>query len=197
MTRPLILASSSPYRKELLARLRLPFEAISPDIDESPRAGEAPHELARRLAREKAEAVARQRPGAVVVGSDQVAICNGQLLGKPGTFERAFAQLRLMAGQTAEFWTAVAVTDGTRTFVAESTTRCVLRPLTDAEIDSYLRADLPLDTAGSAKVESLGIVLMERIDSDDPTALIGLPLITVTRLLTEFGINPLVPQAHP
>lgn len=188
---PLILASTSPYRRELLARLRLPFDVVAPNVDETARPDESPEHLALRLAREKAEAVAQAHPGKVVIGSDQVAVCDGRVLGKPGSFERAFEQLRMMAGQITQFHTAVAVTNGTRTQVEEVVTRCQLRPLADTEIEWYLRVEAPFDTAGSAKVEGLGITLMDRIESDDPTALIGLPLIATTRLLIAFGVNPL------
>src|SRR5690606_36000161 len=128
---PLILASSSPYRREQLARLRMHFEAIAPDIDETAFSGEPAEELALRLAKDKAMAVARQHPGAVVIGSDQVALCGNRVLGKPGTLERAHEQLRLMAGRQTEFHTALAVTDGNRLESASILTRCAMRPLTD------------------------------------------------------------------
>lgn len=187
----LILASTSPYRRELLARLRLPFETRAPGVDETARPGETPPALALRLAQAKAEAVAANAPGALVIGSDQVAVCDGRVLGKPGSHARAVEQLRLMSGRAVAFHSALAVTDGKRTEVADVITRCHLRVLDDAAIDAYLRADQPFDTAGSAKAESLGIALMERIDSDDPTALIGLPLIALTRMLAGFGMDPL------
>lgn len=187
----LILASSSRYRAELLARLRLPFEAITPDTDETPLPGEAAADLALRLACAKAAAVAARHPGAIVIGSDQVALCAGQLLGKPGSHERARDQLRHMAGRIAVFHTAVAVTDGKRTLTANVPTHCRLRQLDDRAIHAYLQAETPYDTAGSAKAEGLGIALMAAIQSDDPTALIGLPLIALTGLLAEFGLDPL------
>jgi len=191
----LVLASTSPYRRELLQRLRLPFQTVSPLVDETPQPAEAAQELAVRLARAKALAVSARMPGAIVIGSDQVAVCEGRLLGKPGDFARAVEQLRLMAGREVAFHTAVAVTDGMRTEEDVIITRCHLRMMTDAEIEHYLHAEQPFDTAGSAKVESLGIALMQRIESDDPTALIGLPLIAVTRMLLSFGINPLEVRA--
>jgi septum formation protein len=187
--RHLILGSSSPYRRELLQRLRLPFECHSPSIDESPQPGEAPADTARRLALAKAHAVAAQQPGAVVIGSDQVAELNGQPLGKPGTHERAVAQLRAMSGQQMHFHTAVAVLDAQGLCVGQAlnTVRVRLRTLSEAEIEHYLRAEQPYDCAGSAKVEGLGITLLEAVESDDPTALIGLPLIATTTLLRRAG----------
>jgi septum formation protein len=188
---PLILASTSPYRRELLTRLRLPFETVAPGVDETPRPGEAPADLALRLAIAKAQAVSTSRPDAIVIGSDQVATVDGQPIGKPGDFERARAQLRMLSGREVAFHTALAVTDGRRTTRASVITRCRFRDLTDAAIDAYLRAEAPFDTAGSAKAESLGIALMESISSDDPTAIIGLPLIALTGMLAQFGLDPL------
>lgn len=189
----LILASSSPYRRELLSRLRLPYTAVSPDIDETPRPGESPAELALRLSVEKARAIGSRHPGAVVIGSDQVATVDGAPIGKPGDFERARAQLQALSGRTVEFHSALAVTDGTRVLREDVVTRCRFRTLSSAAIDAYLHAEQPYDTAGSAKAESLGIALMEAIHSDDPTAIIGLPLIALTRMLLDFGIDPLQP----
>lgn len=189
----LILASSSPYRRELLSRLRLPYTAVSPDIDETPRPGEGPAELALRLSEEKARAIASRHPGAVVIGSDQVATVDGAPIGKPGDFQRARAQLQALSGRTVEFHSALAVTDGTRVLREDVVTRCRFRTLSSAAIDAYLHAEQPYDTAGSAKAESLGIALMEAIHSDDPTAIIGLPLIALTRMLLDFGIDPLQP----
>jgi len=191
----LILASSSRYRRELLSRLRLPFEAISPDVDETPRAGEAPADLALRLSVDKALAVAGRHPGRIVIGSDQVATVDGRPIGKPGDFARAQAQLRALAGRTVEFHSALAVTDGQRVEKADVVTLCRFRPLSDAAIDAYLHAEAPYDTAGSAKAESLGIVLMESVRSDDPTAIIGLPLIALTGMLAAFGLDPLAAGA--
>ena len=187
----LILASSSRYRHEMLSRLRLPFIAVSPDIDETPRAGETPAGLALRLSVEKARAVAVQHPGAVVIGSDQVATVDGQPIGKPGSFERAVEQLTLLSGREVQFHSALAVTDGTRVEQADIVTYCHFRTLTQAAIEAYLHTEKPFDTAGSAKAESLGIALMQSMRSDDPTAIIGLPLIALTGMLTSFGLDPL------
>jgi septum formation protein len=185
----LILASSSAYRRELLGRLRLPFEAISPDIDESPLPDEAPHDTALRLAREKAAAVAHLHPGAVVIGSDQVATLDGAQIGKPGDHARALAQLQKMRGRRVVFHTALCLWDGrTGTHELENVQVFVdFRDLPDAELDAYLRIEQPYDCAGSAKNEGLGIALLERIDSSDPTALTGLPLIALTGMLRRAG----------
>ena len=192
-TLPLILASTSRYRRELLGRLRLPFEIVAPEVDETPLAGEAPPALAARLALAKARAVAAQRPDAVVIGSDQVADLDGQAIGKPGTHERATAQLRLMRGRQVIFQTAVAVVHGAtgyaRVLLAPVTVR--FRMLRDDEIERYLLLEQPYDCAGSAKSETLGIALLDAIDSDDPTALVGLPLIRTCQLLREAGLDPL------
>ena len=191
----LILASTSAYRRELLERLRLPFDTIAPDVDETPLPGEQPATLARRLARAKAEDVAAAHPGAVVIGSDQVADLDGMPLGKPGDHARAVAQLRAMRGRTIVFHTAVAVR-----CVARSVSTCELanvtvrvRDVSDDDIERYLLAERPYDCAGSAKAEGLGIALLSAIESDDPTALIGLPLIHTCALLREAGIDPLNP----
>lgn len=190
---PLILASTSRYRRELLERLRLPFEVVSPQVDETPAPGEPPAVLAQRLALAKAQAVATARPEAVVIGSDQVADLGGRPIGKPGTHVRAAEQLRQLSGQRAVFQTAVAVVRGdrgfARTLLAPVTVQ--FRVLSDAEIERYLRAEQPYDCAGSAKSETLGIALLERIDSDDPTALVGLPLIRTCALLRAAGLDPL------
>ncbi|MCW5611198.1 MAG: septum formation inhibitor Maf [Rubrivivax sp.] len=190
---PLVLASTSRYRRELLERLRLPFEVVSPQVDETPAPGEAPAALAQRLALAKAQAVAATRPDAVVIGSDQVADLDGRPIGKPGTHERAVEQLRSLSGRCAVFQTAVAVVRGdrgfARTLLAPVTVQ--FRTLADAEIERYLRAEQPYDCAGSAKSETLGIALLERITSDDPTALVGLPLIRTCALLREAGLDPL------
>ena len=191
--RPLILGSSSRYRRELLQRLRLPFTVETPELDESALPAEAPAALAQRLALAKAHAVAARHPGAVVIGSDQVADLDGEPIGKPGTHERAVAQLRRMRGRSVVFQTAVAVvchaTGYVGTALAAVTVR--FRALTDAEIEHYLRTEEPYDCAGSAKCETLGIALLDGIDSDDPTALVGLPLIRTCALLREAGIDPL------
>ncbi|WBX89632.1 Maf-like protein [Achromobacter mucicolens] len=193
----LILASSSRYRKELLSRLRLPFTAISPDVDETPQSGETPEALALRLSVAKAMAVVSTNPGSIVIGSDQVATVDGTPIGKPGDFTRAQAQLRALSGRMVEFHSALAVTDGHRVEKADIITRCRFRQLSDHAIDAYLRAEEPYDTAGSAKAESLGIALMESIQSDDPTAIIGLPLIELTRMLATFGLDPLDTPGAP
>jgi septum formation protein len=193
--RQLILGSTSPYRRELLTRLRLPFDVSSPDVDETPHPGEAPGDLACRLALAKARAVATRCPAAVVIGSDQVADLDGEPLGKPGTHERAVAQLRRMRGRTVVFQTAVAVACRETGFeqVELAPVRVRFRDLSDAEIESYLRAETPYDCAGSAKSEGLGIALLESIENDDPTALIGLPLIRTARLLRAAGLPLLSP----
>ena len=187
----LILGSTSRYRRELLSRLRVPFEVVSPDVDETPHPSETPEQLALRLALAKAQAVAAQHPHAVVIGSDQVADLNGEPLGKPGNFERAKLQLQRMRGQTVVFQTAVAVvradTGFARTELAQIKVR--FRELSDDEITAYLHAEEPYDCAGSAKSEGLGIALLDAIDNDDPTALIGLPLIRTARLIREAGIS--------
>lgn len=187
----LVLASTSRYRRELLARLALPFETAVPDVDEIPRAGEAPRELALRLALEKAQAVAARKPQAIVIGSDQVADLHGQPLGKPGTHERAAAQLARMSGQTVLFHTAVAVVQASRGFAQSSlaTVTVRFRTLDAATIERYLLAEQPYDCAGSAKSEGLGIALLQAIESDDPTALIGLPLIRTAQLLRAAGLT--------
>ncbi|WP_431259081.1 Maf family nucleotide pyrophosphatase [Roseateles chitinivorans] len=191
--RPLVLGSTSRYRRELLERLRLPFETAAPDVDETPLPGETPEALARRLALAKARAVATRFPQALVIGSDQVADLDGQPIGKPGTHERAVEQLRAMRGRTVVFQTALAVVCEATGFVAEdlAPVRVRFRDLSNAEIERYLRAEQPYDCAGSAKAEGLGIALLEAIESDDPTALIGLPLIRTTALLRRGGLDVL------
>lgn len=196
MTRPpLILASTSRYRRELLQRLRLPFDVESPAVDEEAAPDETPEKLASRLALAKARAVAARHPGAVVIGSDQVCDLDGQALGKPGNHAMALLQLRQLSGRAAIFHTAVAVVRTNVGFeqVELAPVRVQFRTLSDAEIERYLRLDEPYDCAGSAKCETLGIALMESITSDDPTALIGLPLIRTSRMLRQAGIDPLWP----
>ena len=190
LPRPLILGSTSPYRRELLSRLRLPFETASPNVDETPTPGEAPRDLALRLALAKAQEVAKRHPDAIVIGSDQVADLNGHPLGKPGTHERAVAQLQQMRNQTVIFQTAVAVVCQASGFAQTELAAIEVRfrDLSDAEIERYLRAEQPYDCAGSAKSEGLGIALLDAIDSDDPTALIGLPLIRTCRMLRAAGL---------
>ena len=189
----LILASTSRYRRELLARLRLPFEVHAPDVDESPQPGEAPAALAVRLALAKARAVSALHPNAVVIGSDQVADLDGEPIGKPGTHERAVAQLQRMRGRGVVFHTAVAVVCEASGFAGSALVPVTvrLRDLSNAEIERYLRTEQPYDCAGSAKCETLGIALLDAIVSDDPTALVGLPLIRTCALLRQAGIDPL------
>ena len=189
--RPLILGSTSRYRKELLTRLRIPFETASPDVDETPHSNESPKDLALRLALAKARAVALKYPEAVVIGSDQVADLEGTPLGKPGNHANAILQLQRMRGKTVIFPTALSVvciaTGYERTDLAE--VKVKFRDLSDAEIETYLRAEEPYDCAGSAKSEGLGIALLDAIVNDDPTALIGLPLIKTCQMLREAGMK--------
>lgn len=190
-----ILASTSRYRRELLERLRIRFNTVAPAVDETPQAGEPPHTLSERLALAKAQAVAALHPGAVVIGSDQVVDLDGQAVGKPGTHERAVQQLRAMSGRRIVFHTAVSVV---RRSTGYARTRRVpvtvqFRPLSDDEIEAYLRAEQPYDCAGSAKSEALGIALLQAIESTDPSALVGLPLIETCALLREAGVDPLRP----
>ncbi|MGM9427993.1 Maf family nucleotide pyrophosphatase [Hydrogenophaga sp. MI9] len=190
-TRAVILGSTSRYRRELLSRLRLTFDTASPDVDETPQAGETPQALALRLALAKARDVARRFPEAVVIGSDQVADLDGEPLGKPGTHERAVAQLQRMRGKTVVFQTAVAVVCQATGFeqIDLAPVRVVFRDLDDGEIERYLRAEQPYDCAGSAKSEGLGIALLARIDNDDPSALVGLPLIRTCQMLRAAGVK--------
>jgi septum formation protein len=188
---PLVLASSSRYRRALLERFGLPFECSAPDIDEAPQGDETPSALALRLAETKARAVARQRPGALVIGSDQVAQLDGALLGKPGDAATARDQLARASGREVEFLTAVALVDGRNGAVLRHVDRTVVqfRPLDPAEIAAYVERDRPLDCAGSFRSEGLGVVLFERISSEDPTALVGLPLIALARMMRQAGIE--------
>lgn len=186
----LVLGSTSRYRRELMQRLCIPFDVAAPDVDETPQDHESPHDLACRLALAKARAVAALHPDAVVIGSDQVADLDGEPLGKPGTHERAVAQLQRMRGQTVVFQTAVAVVCQDTGFAQTdlAAVRVVFRNLSDAEIETYLRTEQPYDCAGSAKSEGLGIALLESINNDDPTALVGLPLIRTCRMLRAAGL---------
>nr|WP_315468380.1 Maf family nucleotide pyrophosphatase [uncultured Undibacterium sp.] len=191
----IILASSSAYRKDLLQRLLLPFLAISPDIDESPLSHEAPEQTALRLAQKKAEAIAKLHPAAIIIGSDQVATLDGLQIGKPGDHERALQQLQMMRGREVIFHTALCVlhqqAEDTSNIlqVQNCQTLVRFRNLSDAELDAYLRIEQPYDCAGSAKNEGLGITILEAINSDDPTALTGLPLITLTSMLRKLGVS--------
>ncbi len=195
--RTLILGSTSAYRRELLSRLHIPFDMAAPEVDETPLPEEAPRNLAERLALAKARAVAVKFPHAVVIGSDQVADLNGQSLGKPGTHDKAVAQLRQMRGQTVVFQTAVAVVCQETGFeqLSLAAVRVQFRHLTDDEIENYLQLEKPYDCAGSAKSEGLGIALLDAIDSDDPTTLIGLPLIRTCQMLRAAGIELLSAKA--
>ena len=188
--RALVLGSSSRYRRELLERLRTPFTISSPEVDETALPGEAPRALALRLALAKAHAVAALHPQAIVIGADQVADMAGEPLGKPGDHARATAQLRRMSGQTVIFQTALAVVCSATGFqeMDIAPVRVRFRSLGEDEIERYLLAEQPYDCAGSAKSEGLGIALLEAIDSDDPTALVGLPLIRTCRLLRAAGV---------
>jgi septum formation protein len=191
MNRKLILGSTSVYRRELLQRLRVPFSVESPQVDETPVPGEQPAALAQRLALAKAQAVARHFPAAIVIGSDQVADLAGEPLGKPGNHARAVQQLQQMSGKTVVFQTAVAVVCLESGFCQQALApvQVQFRTLTATEIENYLQAERPYDCAGSAKSEGLGIALLERIDNDDPTALIGLPLIRTAALLRAAGLD--------
>jgi septum formation protein len=191
--RTLVLGSTSPYRRELLSRLHLPFEVASPEVDETPLPGEAPEQLARRLAIAKARSVAAKFPDAVVIGSDQVADLAGEPLGKPGTHENAVAQLKRMRGQVVIFHTAVAVVCAATGFEQQdlAPVKVTFRDLSDTEIESYLTIERPYDCAGSARSEGLGIAILEAIESDDPTALVGLPLIRTCRMIAAAGVKVL------
>ena len=183
----LILASTSVYRRELLERLRIPFDIVSPQVDETPLPGEGTVDLALRLAKAKAAAVAKEYPEAWIIGSDQVADLCGAAIGKPGNFERAMAQLQLMRGATVTFQTALCLMRGDVETTVNIPTQVSFRKLSDDVLEAYLHAEEPYDCAGSAKSEGLGISLLESIKSDDPTALIGLPLIALSGLLREAG----------
>lgn len=193
MHRSLILASSSPYRRAQLEQLRLPFECVSPHINEEALAGEKPADLARRLAAEKARAVAATHPDALIIGSDQVAECGGRTLGKPGNRERAVEQLKSCSGRRVNFYTGISLldsgTDRQRTEVEIFTVH--FRQLSDAQIERYIELDRPLDCAGSFKAEGLGISLFEKMEGSDFNSLIGLPLIRLVDLLRESGADPL------
>ena len=187
----LVLASTSPYRRELLSRLRIPFEVRAPGIDESALAGEAPRDTALRLAKQKAHAVASSCPGALVIASDQVAALDGESIGKPGGHERAVAQLNAMSGRCVTFHTALAVfnTANGALQLAEVPTEVYFRRCSQDEIERYLAAERPYDCTGSAKIEGLGIALVEHMSSDDPTALIGLPLMQLVTMLKNEGVR--------
>ncbi|HEY4316221.1 MAG TPA: Maf-like protein [Herbaspirillum sp.] len=188
----LILGSSSPYRRELLSRLGLPFEVMAPDIDETARPGETPPATAMRLAQEKARAIGLRAPGRLVIGSDQVATLDGAQIGKPGNHDNALRQLQAMRGRRVIFHTALCLWDGRGAepvIQSENVQTLVdFRNLPDAELDAYLRIEQPYDCAGSAKNEGLGIAILEKIESSDPTALTGLPLIALSGMLRQCGV---------
>ena len=193
ITRKLILGSTSPYRRALLQRLRISFEIAAPYVDETAQPLETPKQLACRLAMAKARVIAAQFPGCVVIGADQVADLDGQALGKPGDHTRATAQLQKMRGRTVIFQTAVAVVCLETGFAQMdlAQVKVKFRELSNEEIETYLRAETPYDCAGSAKSEGLGIALLESIDNDDPTALVGLPLIRTCRMIQAAGVRVL------
>jgi 7-methyl-GTP pyrophosphatase len=190
MAVPIVLASSSAFRRSLLARLGLPFESIAPEVDETAKPGEAPRELVQRLAIAKARAVAPLRPGALIIGSDQVAVHAGAITGKPRDHADAVAQLRAASGNTVTLYTGLALlnaaTGNLQTDMIPFGVR--FRTLTGAQIENYLRKEQPYDCAGSVKSEGLGIALLERFEGDDPNALIGLPLIRLVRMLEREGV---------
>ncbi|HUX90526.1 MAG TPA: Maf family nucleotide pyrophosphatase [Gallionellaceae bacterium] len=187
----LVLASTSVYRSELLARLRIPFQTAAPEVDETPLAEESAKQTSWRLSREKARAVASQYPDALIIGSDQVALLGNQQLGKPLSHDNAVRQLRSMRGQTVTFYTALTLfnarTEDTQTEVAIN--RVNYREITDAQIESYLHKEQPYHCAGSAKSEGLGIALISSMEGDDPNALVGLPLILLVNMLLKQGVE--------
>lgn len=187
----LILASSSPYRRELLERLKIPFDVMAPEVDETPRHGETPSTLVERLAVEKAHKIAAQQPGALVVGSDQVAVYNGVIVGKPHSHDKAVEQLRSASGKAVTLYTGLALVNAKTGRVQHEVIpyRVTFRTLSDAQIESYLRKEQPYSCAGSVKSEGLGIALLERFEGDDPNTLIGLPLIRLVRMLENEGIK--------
>ncbi len=189
----LILASTSPYRRELLSRLQLPFDVLSPNVDETPLPGETPSATALRLSVLKAQAAASAYPDALIIGSDQVLMLDAEQLGKPGNFDNAFAQLKKMQSRAMVFHTALTLFNSRtgHTQTRDVPTVVHLRPLTDAQIEAYLHKEQPYDCAGSARSEALGIALMTRMDSPDPTALIGLPLMALTEMLLHEGVDVL------
>jgi septum formation protein len=187
----LILASSSPYRRELLDRLKIPFEVMAPEVDETPRPDETPEKLVERLAVEKAQKIAGQIPGALVIGSDQVAVYNGSIVGKPHNHDKAVEQLRSASGSTVTLYTGLALVNADTRRVQREVIpyRVTFRALTDTQIESYLRLEQPYSCAGSVKSEGLGIALLEKFEGDDPNTLIGLPLIRLVRMLENEGLK--------
>jgi MAF protein len=189
----LVLASTSPFRRELLSKLGLPFATAAPDIDESPLPDEEPESLVKRLSLEKAKAVAADYPHALIIGSDQVACVDNKILGKPGSHQKAMQQLKLTSGKTVIFMTGLALYDSAS---GNSETSCEpfhahLRKLTESQIDNYLQREQPYNCAGSFKSESLGIALFTRLEGEDPNALVGLPLIRLIDMLEQFGVDVL------
>ena len=186
----LILASSSPFRRELLARLMIPFEVVAPEVDETARPGELPQALVERLAIAKAQAVAAKHPQALIIGSDQVAVHAGEIVGKPLTHERAVAQLKIASGKTVTLYTGLALINSATGRVQSEVVpyRVLFRPLSDAQIENYLRKEQPYHCAGSVKSEGLGVALLERFEGEDPATLIGLPLIRLIRMLEHEGL---------
>ncbi|MGH8371498.1 MAG: Maf family protein [Gammaproteobacteria bacterium] len=184
----IILASSSPFRRALLERIRLPFTTESPNLDETRQEGESPEAMVRRLSEAKAAAIAERHPDALVIGSDQAAVLDGGILGKPGGYPQAVAQLAACSGHEVRFYTGLCVLGPRQRFIHMDSTRVRFRELTGTEIERYLKLEQPYQSAGSFKVEGLGISLFESIQSEDPTALIGLPLIALCRLLRQLGI---------
>ncbi len=195
----LVLASTSPYRRELLAKLGVPFETAAPDVDETPLPGELPDDTAQRLSVLKARAVAEKFPDALIIGSDQVALLEGRQLGKPGTHENAVAQLQAMRGKTLEFHTALTLLNAKtgHTQTANIPVKLVMREYTDAQIEAYLHKDQPYNCCGSARSESLGIALIARYETEDPNALVGLPLIKLTEMLAHEGLDVLTWPSAP
>lgn len=189
----LVLASTSPFRRELLARLGVPFEVAAPHVDEAPLPGEQPEDTARRLSVLKAQAVAVRYPDALIIGADQVAVLDGEQIGKPGTHDKAVVQLRRMRGKTLEFHTALTLLNSrtSRMQTAVVPVRLTMRNYTDAQIEAYLRKDRPYNCCGSARSESLGIALIARYETEDPTALVGLPLIKLVEMLANEGLDVL------
>lgn len=191
VTQPLILASSSPWRRELLERLAIPFDTVAPEIDETPKAGETPQQLVERLSIEKARAVASEQPDALVIGSDQVAVHGNKIVGKPHTHDNAVQQLREASGKNITLYTGLALINGRSGHIQSEVVpyRVVFRELTDEQIESYLHKEQPYKCAGSVKSEGLGIALLERFEGDDPNTLVGLPLIRLIRMLENEGIR--------
>jgi septum formation protein len=191
-TPEIVLASSSRYRARALEVLGVPFDRVAPDVDETSMPGERPEELSLRLAAEKARAVVARRPSAIVIGSDQVGVCEERILGKPGSFDNAVAQLQLLSGRVATFYTSLVVlSPQAAPWESSSTTELKFRDISEAEARTYVELDDPIDCAGSFKSESLGIALFELIRADDPSALVGLPMISLVSALRGVGVNPL------